>query len=132
MQIITSDEESVAGEDGSVVTILEEVADAVLRVAWRVESGDFDAAYRKGRIVCWRGGHLRTILAANDRQWELFELSARSVYDLIGVQRGRFGDELSLHSRQRDPNGYQAVSSFSNPMDPTDAIIGRRRLTDGC
>jgi hypothetical protein len=38
-----ADEESVASEDGTLIAILEEVANAILGVTWRVKSFHFDA-----------------------------------------------------------------------------------------
>ena len=64
-----ADEQRVAREDGAVVggRVFEQVADAVLGVAGRVECFDLDAAADAECLaVGGRRGHLCAVLAADD------------------------------------------------------------------
>lgn len=51
---LTANEERIAGEDSPFISILKEEADAVLRMAWRVQSLHFDVANRKFFVMRWR------------------------------------------------------------------------------
>lgn len=65
-----SNEESVSCEDCLVVAVFEEIADAVLRVTWRVEGLDCDARPDGECLAVSRClGDLVAVLATNDRQW---------------------------------------------------------------
>lgn len=64
-------EERVAGEDGPLVAVLQQPADAVLRVAGRVQGLDGDAAHLPGLAVGGRPGHTLRVLAGDDGQaWQ--------------------------------------------------------------
>ena len=64
---ITANEQSVAGEDSTVVSIFEEEADAILGVARRVKGLHLDVlANRKGLAVSGSLVDLVAVLAAND------------------------------------------------------------------
>lgn len=82
--VYTSDKERVSGEDGPVISILEEIADAVLRMTWRMESFDVDVAHRECLTMAWGLGNFVTILAANYWDWVRFELE-RKVSEYVGV-----------------------------------------------
>lgn len=65
----TSNEEGIAGENDLVFPILHKPADAVLRVARRVQRSDLDTlANHKGLAVLWCLRDGLTVLATNDRQ----------------------------------------------------------------
>jgi len=67
LQILTADEKRIAGEDCSLVAILKQIADAVLRMARRVQSLHLDAITNRERLAVARGlVDLRTLLAADD------------------------------------------------------------------
>lgn len=60
-------EQRVAGEhDALAVAVLEEPADAVLRVTWRVQALDGDAAQREACAVGGRAGYAFRVFAADD------------------------------------------------------------------
>lgn len=68
MSARTADEERVPRKHDALpfVCVLEEEADAVLRVARRVQRGDLDAfTERKGRLVRWRRGDMGAVAAAD-------------------------------------------------------------------
>ena len=71
----SADEQGVTGENGTLGAVLEVEADAVLGVAWSVESG-YLYAFTDGelRLVGWSGGDLGAVLATDDRQLVVFEL----------------------------------------------------------
>lgn len=77
----TADEQCVTREHSSVIAVLHEVADAVLRMARCIQRSDLDAlADFKGLAVLGRLGDCVAILAADD--WfaaEMLELSEGSV-----------------------------------------------------
>ena len=65
----SSDEQSISGEDGLVLAILEQVANAVLSVAWRVQSLDLDVLPDcEAFSVLGRLGHLVTVFTTDDGQ----------------------------------------------------------------
>lgn len=72
---LTTNEHRITSEDRSVITILEEVADAVLSVAWRMQSLDLNAI-TNGECVAMAGRlrHFGTVLAAYDGHRVGFEL----------------------------------------------------------
>lgn len=70
----TANEQGVAGKDGTIISILEQVADAVLGMARCVQRRHFDVAHVESRVVAGRLGHFVTVLAAYDRNWIGFEL----------------------------------------------------------
>ena len=64
---LTSDEQGITSENDLVVTILHEVADTVLRVAWRVQRLDRDALSNLEHFTMGRGlGDRLAVLASND------------------------------------------------------------------
>lgn len=66
---LTADEECVAGEHSAVVAIFEQEADAVLGVAWCVQSFHFDVlADGEGLAVAWGRGDLFAVFTADDGQ----------------------------------------------------------------
>jgi len=68
----STNEESVSGENSAVVglLVLEEIADAVLGVAWRVKGLDGDAgANAECLTMLWRRRYLRTVFTTDD--WKL-------------------------------------------------------------
>jgi hypothetical protein len=70
----TSDEERVASEDSLVGAVFEEEGDAVLGMAGCVERSHFNITDVELRLVFWSGCDLSAVLAADDREFELFEL----------------------------------------------------------
>jgi hypothetical protein len=71
---ITTNEQSVAGEDSTVVSIFEEEADAVLGVARRVQGFHLDVlADREGLAVSGSLVDLVAVLAADDGERVAFE-----------------------------------------------------------
>jgi hypothetical protein len=65
--VLTANEQSVAGEDSTVVSIFEEEADAVLGMARRVQGFHLDVlADREGLAVSGSLVDLVAVLAAND------------------------------------------------------------------
>ena len=76
----TSNEECIASEHSFLVTILEQVADAVLGVTRCVQCLDFDALPNgESLAVAWGFGHFRTVFASNDRYGVRFELQRVSI-----------------------------------------------------
>lgn len=71
---LTADEESVSGEDGLVIAIFEQVANAILGVAWGVESLDLDVTNVEGLTMCGRLGDFAAVLSADDGERICFEL----------------------------------------------------------
>lgn len=58
-------EECVPGEHNLVITVLHQIADAVLGMAWGVQRLDGDVANAEGLAVLRRLGHLLAILPAD-------------------------------------------------------------------
>lgn len=58
-------EQGVTRKDDLVAVVLHEPADAVLRVAWRVETLDVDIANLEALAVTGRLGHCFAVLAAD-------------------------------------------------------------------
>ena len=72
----STNEERVASEDGTVVSILEEIADAILGVAWSVESPHLDALTNgESRSIGWRVCDFRTVLSGDDGKFVVLKLS---------------------------------------------------------
>lgn len=67
-EIQTTVEQGVAREDHLVVTVLHEPADAILRVAWRVQALDGDAAQREALAVLRRCSDVLAVSSAKDLQ----------------------------------------------------------------
>lgn len=72
--IHTSDEQGISSEDGSVVAILKQIANAVLCMAWSMESLDLDVADVECLVVSGSLGDLVAVLAAYDWDRVRFEL----------------------------------------------------------
>ena len=71
----TPNEQRVAREDGTVISVLEKVANAVLGVARCVQSFDLDAlADCKGFLMCRSLGDLCAVSSTNDRNGVSLEL----------------------------------------------------------
>lgn len=67
--MLTANEESVAGENSTVVAVFEQEANAVLSVARCVQGFHFNVlADGEGLAVAWSGGDLVTVLATDDRK----------------------------------------------------------------
>jgi hypothetical protein len=72
--VLTANEQSVAGEDSTVVSIFEEEADAVLGMARRVQGFHLDVlADREGLAVSGSLVDLVAVLAADDGERVAFE-----------------------------------------------------------
>lgn len=70
----TANEESISGKNDALVTILHEVADAVLRVTWGVQSADSDSITDLEFLaMCW--GFRDRLAVASSNDGELTELS---------------------------------------------------------
>lgn len=75
-------EECIAGEDDPLVSVLQEPADAVLRVAWCVQAFDGDVAQLEAGAIRRRLCHALGVFAANDGEVRTVELlSLRKVSD---------------------------------------------------
>jgi len=70
----TADEKSVPGKYRTVVAILEEVADAVLSVAWGVQRTNLNGAEGKGGVVLRCVSDFGTVTTTNDWNRVMFEL----------------------------------------------------------
>lgn len=73
----TTDEESVSCEDSSLVAIFEEVAYAILGMAWSMKCLDVDVADFERLAVTWSLRDFIAVLAAYDGDLVCFELGAR-------------------------------------------------------
>lgn len=97
-----ADEKRVACEDGFVGAVLEEIADAVLGVARRVERSDFDGADFECRVVGWGGCHAGAVLASDDGERILFELQGQEMWSWVDK---RVSSLQSRHCRLHDHDG---------------------------
>ena len=70
----SANEQGVTCEDHLVIAIFEVIADAVLRVAWRVKRLHLDAADVEGRAMIRSLRHLRAVLATDNRKLVVLEL----------------------------------------------------------
>lgn len=77
----TSNEQSITGEDNTLVTILHIVADTVLRVTRSVQGLDGDTLSNLELLaMCWSLGDGLALLSADDGELaELFQLGAVSI-----------------------------------------------------
>lgn len=108
----TANEEGITGEDGLVVAVLHEPADAVLGVARRVEGLDGDTANVEGGSVGGRLGHALALLASDDGKLCEAELSklggcCQPIFLTTpgGTSRDTgIMDEPASYFRQRDPS----------------------------
>lgn len=64
--IHTTDEQSVSSEDSSLVTVFEEIAYAVLGMAWGVKRLDVNIADFECLAMAWSLRDFVAVLAAND------------------------------------------------------------------
>ena len=79
-----TDEKGVAGKDRSIIAVFEEIAYAVLSMAWCVESFHLDAfADGKSLTMTWCLGHLCTILATNN--WDRIRLEDLGIASRVVV-----------------------------------------------
>lgn len=80
---LTSDEQSVAGENSLVISVLRKEADAVLSVARRVHTFEGDVTQLEGLTVTRSLGHALAVFAADDIQ-------------LGGTEFGKLGRSVSV------------------------------------
>lgn len=76
----TANEKSVTGEDCLASRVLHEIADAVLRVARGMDGPDRDVADLKSLSVLWRLGDSLAVLAANDGELLIVQISKLGAY----------------------------------------------------
>lgn len=73
---LASDEQCVTSKDGSIAAILEEIAYAVLSVAWRMQGGHLDVLANSEGLFMRRGlVDMGTVFATNDGHVILCTLS---------------------------------------------------------
>lgn len=84
----TANEKGITGEDCLASRVLHKIADAVLRVARGMDGPDRDVADLKGLSVLWRFGDSLAVLAANDSELLIVQISKLEVYicQLIAFQ----------------------------------------------
>lgn len=79
---LAANKESVSSEDGLVVAVFEQVANAVLGVAWSVQSLDLDVTNAEGlamrRCLC----DFAAVLSTDDGERVCFELGQESILQL--------------------------------------------------
>jgi hypothetical protein len=99
---ITANEQSIAGEDSTVVSIFEEEADAVLGVARRVQGFHLDVlADREGLAMSGSLVDLVAVLAANDGERVAFEDLCVSTCVVVVAVYGSAGGHHKMKT-QRD------------------------------
>lgn len=76
----TANEKGVAGEDCLASRVLHKITDAVLRVAGGMDGPDRDVADLKSLSVLWCFGDSLAVLAANDGELLIVEISKLRAY----------------------------------------------------
>ena len=94
---------------GSIVTILEQITDVVLSVAWCVKRCNLDTVANLERLSVARGlRHLCTVFATDDRNLKAFELDAISLYVRFWVMETIPAQRCLQHDRD-DCSEHQRV-----------------------
>lgn len=87
----TANEKSITGEDCLAGRVLHKIADAVLRVARGMDGPDRDVADLESLSVLWRLGDTLAVLATNDGEFLIVQISKLEVYlcQLFLRERGK-------------------------------------------
>lgn len=76
----TANEKSITGEDCLAGRVFHKIADAVLRVARRMDGPNRDVADLESLFVLWRLGDSLAVLAANDGELLIVQISKLEIY----------------------------------------------------
>lgn len=117
----TANEKSITGEDCLAGRILHKIADAVLRVARRMDGPDRDVADLESLLVLWRLGDSLAVLAANDGELLIVQISKLEVYTC---------QLISCHERNVGNAGWHIPASCCLRHDPSDYSFCVRYLYD--